>query len=213
MMLYKHRDSMKSILCLNGDLPELEFFQCKKTIVATDGAANSLQKIGIKPDVIIGDLDSIERTNHYDSKIIYLPDQSQSDFQKAMTYLRQNNLLPTIICGVNGGFIDHILNNINIILENNCIFYVPPILGQVLKSPSTLNLNLAINTKISLLGIPSAKIKTLGLKWEINEERLEFPGHNSCFNRNILNEVSIEVLTGSLLVLVYLSDMEDMGAL
>ena len=40
-------------------------------------------------------------------------DQNSSDFQKAMKYLESQNLLPTIILGISGGYIDHILNNIN----------------------------------------------------------------------------------------------------
>ncbi len=212
-MPLKYYKNAKSILCLNGDLPASHFFVEDKIIVAADGAADKLLRIGIKPAVIIGDLDSVEHSNHPDTEIIYLPDQNQSDFQKAMHYLAQNQLLPTMVFGVGGGFIDHVLCNINIISENECAFYSPPLIGYVLKGPTISNLDLKLNTKISLLGMAKAKVNTSGLKWELNNETLQFPGNNSCFNRTASENISIEVVEGKLLVMIYTENIEDMGAL
>ena len=212
-MPLKCYQNAKSILCLNGDLPTSCFFTEDKVIVATDGAADKLLKIGIEPSIIIGDLDSIERDNHPERKIIYLPNQDQSDFQKALHYLAQNQLLPTIVFGIGGGFIDHILYNINIIAENECSFYSPPLIGYVLKEHAVSNLVLTPNTKISLLAMTKAKVRTLGLNWELNDETLQFPGNNSCFNRTVSENITIEVLEGKLLVMIYTETIEDMGSL
>ncbi len=204
MIPHKYFPRHKSILCLNGDLPGSDFFIQDKTIIAADGALDKLLKVGIKPSIIIGDLDSIEQSTYQDVEIIHRPDQNKSDFQKAMEYLKEQKLLPAIICGVSGGFIDHILQNINVVLENDCIFYAPPVIGYVINSPSVSNYNFNNNTKISLFGIPKARIKTFGLKWELNNAILEFPGFNSCFNRTVLKNVSIEVIEGKVLMLAYL---------
>lgn len=212
-MPLKYYHNAKSILCLNGDLPDSHFFAEDKIIVATDGAADKLLKINIKPSIIIGDLDSIEHGNHPYTEMIYLPDQNQSDFQKAMHYLAQNDLLPTMVFGIGGGFIDHVLQNINIITEHECAFYSPPLIGYVLKGHTISNLDLRPNTKISLIGMAKAKVKTSGLKWELNNAMLEFPGNNSCFNRTLSENISIEVLEGKLLVMIYTENIEDMGKL
>jgi len=203
----------KSILCLNGDLPDSSFFVGNERIIAVDGAADKLLQMGIAPDVIIGDLDSIKQSHYSSSEVIHLPSQDQSDFQKSIDYLKQNKLLPTLVCGASGGFIDHILFNINIILENECIFYAPPLIGYTLKGPVVLQFNFTKNTKISLLGIPKAKISTSGLKWELKETSLEFPGFNSAFNRTIAENISIQILEGAVLMLVYAEHIEDMGAI
>lgn len=213
MMPLKYYQNAKSILCLNGDLPTSHFFAEDKVIVATDGAADKLLKIGVEPSIIIGDLDSIEHDKHPERKMLYLPNQNQSDFQKALQYLAQNQLLPTIVFGVGGGFIDHILCNINIIAENECAFYSPPLIGYILKDQAVSNLVLKPNTKISLLAITKAKIKTSGLKWELNDEILQFPGNNSCFNRTVSENISIKVLEGKLLVMIYTETINDMGSL
>jgi thiamine pyrophosphokinase len=177
----------KSILCLNSDLPNALFFKAPIPIIAADGAANQLAAIGIKPSVIIGDLDSIVITDHSDSKIIKIDDQNTTDFQKALSYIANNNLLPTLVLGVGGRLFDHVLNNINIIIQNNCTFYAPPIIGYTLTGPTVLNLDLTINTKISLFGIPQARVKTTGLKWELANQILQFPGVNSSLNSGKTN--------------------------
>ncbi len=210
MMPYKYFEHCKSILCLNGSLPKKHFFETDKLIIAADGGANQLQNIGVIPSVILGDLDSIKEANFGHSKIVHLPDQNQTDFEKSLAYLADNNLLPTIICGANGGYIDHILQNINVILENDCVFYDPPLIGLILKEGNSIELNLELNTKISLFGF-KAQVKTQGLKWNLSNEYLDFPGKTSCLNRVINDPVSIEVTKGKVLILVYETSQLDAG--
>jgi thiamine pyrophosphokinase len=211
MIPYNFLDGYKSILCLNGELPNKSFFANDLPIIAADGAANQLVGMGITPDVIIGDLDSIVIQDHPHSMIISKPEQSRSDFQKALEYVELNNLLPTLVTGVGGGFIDHILNNINVILKNDCTFYAHPILGYVLKAPIKFDIKLNKATKISLFAMAKAKVTTTGLKWDLKEDVLEFPGVNSALNRVASEDVTIEVLEGNLLVLIYTKDIADKG--
>ena len=59
-------------------------------IIAADGAANYLIKNDISPEVIIGDLDSIDRKQFKQFKQLYEPDQDySSDFQKSIHYLKK----------------------------------------------------------------------------------------------------------------------------
>lgn len=203
----------KSILCLNGDIPDLPLLKTTKLpIFATDGAGNQLLRYSIKPDLIIGDLDSlhIDAAKKQGIPLQREACQNSSDFQKALKYLNENNLLPALILGLNGGHIDHILNNVNIFLESDNTFYAPPILGCVLKKKETFSF--PENTKVSLLGIPSAIASSEGLKWELKKNLLTFPGNTSCFNRTAAKQVSIEVHEGSILALFYLQETLDAGS-
>lgn len=212
MAKYDFLKQYKSVLCLNSDLIESAFFNYNLPIIAADGAANKLINIGVKPNIIIGDLDSVNiNSYHLGAQIINLPQQDKSDFQKALAYIKKNNLLPTIITGVNGGFIDHILNNINIILSHDCAFYAPPILGYAFKAPYIFNAKLNIATKLSLFGIEKAKVTSSGLKWELNNAALTFPGNNSLSNRTITDNITIEVIEGNLLLLIYIENIIDQG--
>ncbi|KTD40199.1 thiamin pyrophosphokinase [Legionella parisiensis] len=202
----------QSILCLNGDLPESFFFnRMNLPVFAADGAANSLLERGIHPRLITGDLDSVQPMILENHPFLHSPDQNQSDYQKAMCYLKNNDLLPAIIVGINGGYLDHILNNINIFMETNCLLYAPPIRGFVLHEQSRMNFLLPTQTKISLIGIPKATLSSKGLQWELNNSPLSFPGKTSCFNRTQLPEIILEVHQGSVLVLIYDQMIEDAG--
>lgn len=203
----------KSILCLNGKLPDKKFFSDfeKLPIIAADGAANYLNSIDIIPDMIIGDLDSVAKNLLIEKKFIMDKNQNFSDFQKSIKYLESQNLLPAIILGISGGYIDHILNNINIFLDTKSIFYDDNIIGMVISEGSHQFDDLKLGTKLSIFGIPNCLISTTGLKWNLQNDELTFPGFNSCFNRSIEKKISIDIKKGRSLLLIYISDIIDAG--
>jgi thiamine pyrophosphokinase len=206
---FKH---YKSLLCLNGELPDVAFFRANKLpIISADGAANQLHAMGIHPQIIIGDLDSASALVLETTQSLHLPCQNSNDFQKTLGYLSDNGLLPSIIVGINGGCLDHVLNNINIFMGTECLLYAPPLRGFVLNAPKKIRLTLPENTKISLLGIPNAEVSSTGLKWELNQSLLTFPGATSCYNRVKHEKITLEVHQGDLLVLMYETSSSDAG--
>lgn len=192
----------RSILCLNGELPDVNFFQTKLPIIAADGAANTLMKMGIEPAIVIGDLDSIAPEYREQLKTHFHYDQDYCDFEKSISYLQEKGLMPAIILGMNGGFLDHILNNVNIFMCSGSFFYAPPVYGYVLKKNETRKFILPLQTKISIIGMPSAEVTTKGLEWELTQSQLSFPGKNSCFNRNVQPDTQVRVHDGFALVLI-----------
>lgn len=207
-------DTYKSILCLNGELPEKSFFtRLNLPIIAADGAANTLNHMGIRPHMITGDLDSVAPHLLASHDHLHLPEQHTNDYQKCLHYMQEKALLPSIVVGINGGHLDHVLNNINIFMDGNCLLYAPPISGLVLKETSTWTGTLPENTKISLIGIPSAVVSSQGLKWELHHTELTFPGQTSCFNRTQLTQIELKVHQGSVLVLIYNRATHDAGSI
>jgi thiamine pyrophosphokinase len=197
---------------LNGEIPDSSGFKRDVPIIAVDGGANRLLSIGVQPDLVMGDLDSVDPSLRASLNTICLPDQDYCDFSKAMARLKTMKLLPSITTGITGGAINHILQNINIFLSTGSIFYTsaPPMVGYTLKKSIT-HFSLPKNTKVSLLGIPRAQITTKGLKWELSLDELSFPEKNSCFNRSLSSEMSIEVHGGVCLAMIYLEAVDDAG--
>ena len=71
-------------------------------IIALDGGADTLKRLGYVPDCIIGDRDSL--SGSYDCPIHHLPDQNSTDFDKAL----RNMTAPSIVAfGVLGDRLDH----------------------------------------------------------------------------------------------------------
>lgn len=208
--LLAHRP-VRSILCLNGDLPPAAFFARDLPLIAADGAANRLYAAGLLPDLVIGDLDSIQDPVRDQCPLLLNKDQSTTDFEKCLDYLQENHLLPALIVGTQGGSLDHTLNNISLFLATDSLLYAPPLVGFGLSAGKEI-LTLPADTKISLLGFPEATLSTEGLRWELHQQRLTFPGKNSCFNRTVQDPVKIEVLAGRVLVLVYSEKIRDAGS-
>lgn len=200
----------KSLLCLDGDLPDRNFFkQFDLPIIAADGVANRLTALGIQPTLIIGDLDSVYPQILAEYPFIHVPCQNSNDYQKALQYMEAQDLLPAIIVGIQGGMLDHVLNNINIFMQGDNLLYAPPICGIVLKENTSRELLLPLETKISLIGIPTAMVSSQGLQWELERAQLAFPGQSSCFNRSILPTIKLEVLQGDALLLIYEETIND----
>ena len=201
----------KSLVCLNGDLPDSKFFdRCPiKIVIAVDGAANKLREKNIGYDMVIGDLDSAsaEATQNVDT--VYLPHQAYSDFQKTIEYLRSKALLPSIVLGINGGYLDHVLHNINVFSDLQCLFYTSQTFGMMINSGTEKIFTLPKHSKISIIGMPSAVVSSNGLHWDLENTTLSFPGTNSCFNRSVDKKVTIHVSTGAALVLAYTEDVVD----
>ncbi|MDR0677301.1 MAG: thiamine diphosphokinase [Holosporaceae bacterium] len=190
----------RSILCLDGDIPYSILKRINLPIIAADGAANALIKKGIEPYVIIGDLDSVEEDYLKNRNYIKIKEQGTTDFEKSLAFIREQKLSPTIVTGMNGGNISRILENICLLSQTDFIALSKdtvclPIQGQKI-------LNLPLNTKISIFGAPEAIIKTAGLKWELNEEKLSIGERNSYSNRSISSQVEFTILKGKALIFI-----------
>jgi len=89
-------------------------------IIAADGGANLCRSQRIKPDYIIGDLDSITYENmefFSDSKFIEITEQENTDLQKALDYALSLNPTKIKIVSAFGKRTDHTLSNI-LIFQN-----------------------------------------------------------------------------------------------
>ena len=120
--IFTHELSRYSTIIVgNGETPQGEipmlFLQHARFIVCCDGALEKLLKIDIKPDVVIGDCDSIseERRQQFKDIIIEDKDQECNDLQKALKYCLKQQFGPVAILGASGLRDDHQLANLSIL--------------------------------------------------------------------------------------------------
>ena len=135
-------------------------------IIAADGGANFLADQSILPELIIGDLDSVEEQkiqNIETQKIIKISCQNNTDLEKVLL----NTQSPlTLGIGFLGSRIDHELASLSalakypqkkIILvgEKDIIFLAPP----------NLSLSSFEGMRVSLYPLGSVRVQSSGLKW------------------------------------------------
>lgn len=203
-----NKNKFDCIICLNSDLPtrcEIDLFG-SIPILAADGAANRLLELGITPDYIVGDLDSIkisDKISNFDkNKLFVFPDQNSCDFEKIIEFAKKMNYYTCLMIGFHGGDLEHTLNNWSVLTKignsiNICILdkqrYCLPIYNS-------LSLAVKPGETISIIPSPKAKLATLGLKWELNSEYLELGIREGARNEAVNSSVQLDLIEGSYLL-------------
>lgn len=108
------------IIC-NGEAPSRTLARrlARKSdyIVAADGGANVARQYGLRPDVIIGDLDSLRpstRRHFRTSTIVHVNRQDNTDLEKALDFLVGEKCRSTTIIGATGKRLDFTLGNLSV---------------------------------------------------------------------------------------------------
>jgi thiamine pyrophosphokinase len=197
-----------ALVCLNATLPSKLIFGkfTYDKLLAADGAADKVFAIGIYPDAIIGDFDSLNRNavpNDYDIQS-FIVDHSQetNDFEKILTYCIDNNMHNLLIFGMHGGELEHTLNNISVFKKYSSnlqmTIYDAGRIGILINDSIQLETN--TNEIISLIPLPEARISTKNLKWELSNEKLELGIREGARNESIAEFIEIHVHKGELLL-------------
>ena len=190
----------KIILVANGNLFKkkllLNFLKNYDSIICTDGAANKIINLGLKPNYILGDLDSIYKKNikKYKKNIIELDNQNYSDLYKSLSWIKKNKIKQIDIIGIDGRRIDHSIANFNIILE-----YIPFInitifteYGNIYTINKKRIFKNCYNKNISIFSASEKnKISTSGLQYELNNHELK-KIYSGTLNKAINNKITIK---------------------
>lgn len=119
--------SNRACLILNGEVEDYDILKKiieskhYSTIIAVDGGANHLYKMGIVPNNIVGDLDSIDKDtlNYYESKEVeftkYPSKKNETDSELGILLAIERGNMCIDIFAALGGRIDHEISNIGLL--------------------------------------------------------------------------------------------------
>lgn len=201
----------KLIIVLNGDLSNsLENYKKrlenkKYYIIACNGGYKNCEKLKIKPNLIIGDIDSIEKIEF--NNIIKLPkEKDKSDSEFAIDYGLDKGFKKIELWGAIGKRIDHTLFNISLLLKikkvgGDCIIYHPPYILFIVDNE--YHFKKQKNGFVSFFPL-TMEVKGLtikGLKYELNDENIYFGSTKTLSNEFIGKEAFISIKEGLLLVI------------
>ncbi|HVZ38876.1 MAG TPA: thiamine diphosphokinase [Candidatus Kapabacteria bacterium] len=178
-------------------------------VVGTDGAAAQLLAMGVHPDVVIGDMDSVgdaaERLELTGTIFVHRPSQEENDLEKAMTWLAARGMMQATVIGAGGGMIDHALNNFSVLARHAATMRIA--IRDDASYGYFVHDHLRIRThpgdRVSLIPLASARLTTHGVQWELDGEELRLGGREGASNRATAEELSITVHEGMLLVVHY----------
>jgi thiamine pyrophosphokinase len=108
----------RALLLCNGEPPSASLARhCAARVdrvIAADGGANGARRLGIVPDTIVGDCDSLTpaaRRAFPGAVVVKILRQDNTDMEKALDLLAGEGIRKTVILGMTGGRIDFTLAN------------------------------------------------------------------------------------------------------
>lgn len=207
---------MKGVLFTGGKAPK---FQTIKNdllnahlIVAADSGFDSALKMGIKPDIIIGDMDSVQELtsfNQYSSdKIMKYPrDKDETDTELGIKYLQDNNCNEIILIGGGGGRMDHFLALVLLFDREFSpdIWYTHNARFQKISGKCAISGLKGDLVSFFPTGKNVCRMTSNGLKWPL--DNLEWTrGDMGISNIAISDPFYIDMIEGSLLMINQLKD-------
>jgi thiamine pyrophosphokinase len=202
---------MNAVILCDGEYPlkltiEAELKRADLFIVA-DGGAYAARSLGLKPDVIIGDLDSYEITGSETAEVIHDPDQETNDLEKALHYARKKRAGHISIFGATGKRLDHTLKNLSVLLQFNPVFEsirIKDRFSTIRLIESPFKEDFPLNTTVSLFPLSGRVegITTRGLKYPLKRGVLENGVQDGSSNETVRKTVEIEFEKGDLLLII-----------
>ena len=192
---------MKNALIINGGLNSTKRDQLDNYdfIVAVDSGAEHAYKLFLKPDLIIGDLDSIDektikRAEKDSIQILkYETNKNETDFELALKHVLDQSIKDITIIGGEYGEIDHLFSVLTVIISYQNDELISWIHGnQSIIIPNSKKIKIGNNVQFSIL--PFTDLKNLnisGAQWNLKNENIEFG--KSFTLRNISIDKNIEV--------------------
>jgi thiamine pyrophosphokinase len=201
-----------SLLICNGAVPHqnlaLFLAHCADHVVCADGGANQAYEYGVRPELIIGDLDSLrcDARVHFETlgvEIRRLRDQEDTDFEKALKYLRDAGVKNLAVLGLTGRLLDHTLGNLSILMRyvNDFAFIIYDEHYRIDVLRSERDFSATPGGRVSLIPLLAAEdISTSGLAYPLQREALIFGEREGTCNTALSSSFRIELSKGTLLV-------------
>ncbi|MCQ3931515.1 MAG: thiamine diphosphokinase [Chloroflexi bacterium] len=182
-------------------------------IICADGGADVALKMGLRPYIIVGDMDSID-PNTLDTLesagaelLRFPPDKDETDLELALLEATEHGASDIFILAAMGARIDHTLSNLYLLtlpaMQNRKVRLVDNNQSVWVIQPGTHPLSGAIGDTVSLLPFQgdAQGITTYGLQYPLSDETLYLGPARGVSNVIISPEASVTFKSGTLLII------------
>lgn len=200
----------RGLIIANGTLPSprvIRILAAKADlIVCADGGANGARKLGIRPDVILGDFDSISRsTRQYFRTVplVFIEDQNSTDMEKAIDFCIKRRIKSVDVVGATGGRIDHTTGNLGCFKKfgKKIDLRFIDVIGVLTRIDRVVRLSTTIGEKLSLIPLERCSgVSTRHLKYPLRKAVLELGVREGISNEATASTVEVSVKRGTLLL-------------
>lgn len=201
---------MHALIIANGTLPQPDFVRglvkFANLVVCADGGANHAMELGVKPDIILGDFDSIlpETRRHFTSiEQLHVDDQNNTDLEKAVEYCLSRHATSADIVGASGARIDHTVIGLGIFKKYGEKIHLRMLdtLGELTLIQKEIHLPTHESEVFSLIPLDTCTgVTTKNLKYPLTNETLSPGVRDGLGNMATSGDITITVADGALLL-------------
>jgi len=201
--------AMRALVVANGQPPSPALLrrlaEAADMVVAADGGAAAVLAVGITPDAVVGDLDSI--TEHPElslpPEILHrVPDPATTDLQKSVAFAIERGARAVDIVAAGGGRADHALANLSVLVtfRGQADLRIHDDQFEISLVNGSATIDAEPGTLISLVAIGLCHgVTTTGMRWDLTEFTLPF-GPRGIHNEVASCPATIAVRNGDLLL-------------
>ncbi len=206
---------MRAFVVANGIIAEHErydeWLQPGDLVIAADGGADVAQALGLRPDVVIGDMDSVtaEARTRLEQEAVVISHprrKDETDTELAIRYAVESGASEIILLGALGGRVDHSLANI-LILAHPLLKNIPAriVSGDteiwMVHREAQITGDVGDIVTLLPLGMNAVGVSTQGLEWELADSTLEFGAARGVSNVMTRSLARVTVREGTLLAI------------
>jgi thiamine pyrophosphokinase len=206
----------RAVIFYNGDLSQIQkakmYIKPTDFIICADGGALHAEKNGIKPDVIIGDFDSMttkQKDKFAKQKIafvVYTKQKDETDSELAVHYALKKGFRTILILGFMGSRLDHMLTNLfalDYLTELKADITIVEGDQEIRLVKKYIKLKGKKGDLLSLIPLKedAKKVTTKNLQYPLKQEDLLFGYSRGISNVFTKSTAEISLTNGSLLVI------------
>lgn len=207
---------MTAVIVCSGSVVDYscheKYFKRAKSVICVDGGARHIRNMGLVPDVLIGDLDSITREdleylNDLNVKVVRYPsEKDMTDTEIAVSFAVESGCTEIIIIGGIGTRLDHSLGNI-FLLKKMLDKGIKGIIANEYNELTLIKDRTSVlreeGFKLTLLPLTNVVegISTKGLYYELNCEDIEMGSSRGISNEFNAETAEITLKNGILMII------------
>jgi thiamine pyrophosphokinase len=201
---------MHALIIANGALPDERrvraLVSAADVLICADGGANAARRLGLKPDVILGDFDSIEEEtrNHFRTVPQHcLADQESTDLEKALTYALERKARSIDILGASGDRLDHTTGSLGCFRKfgHRSVLRIVDTVGTVELIANEVTFAATPGERVSLIPLGRCSgVTTTNLRYPLRDDVLELGLREGISNEATAATVTVKVASGTLLL-------------
>jgi len=208
---------MRAVLFANGDLPDPDFARSRllpdDVIISADGGTLHALALGLRPDLVVGDLDSLEPIDRARLEAVgcaieqHPVDKDATDLELALQAAQRLGADEVLLLGALGGRLDQELANLLLLAG-------PQFAGLVLSLVEGRTTAWIVRKDLSVVGQPGDIVSALslspqvegltyhsGLRWPLHDFTLPFGSSRGVSNEMVADRAVLSLRAGVLLIL------------